>query len=305
MDNNLIPLMRREWLQHRFAWALMLLVPLALALLPLVFGSLELDGLEQARTPAEVALMVGILTLVITAAVLFLLLWVSSMFVAIGTPRRDHGDRSIEFWMSLPVSHAQSLAVPMLVHLLLVPAAALVAGMLAGSVVSLVTVGRLAGFAEWLALPWGTLALGMGAVTARVLAGLPLATLWLLPLLLAAMLANAWFKRWGLPVLAVGLSLGSTVLSKVFGVHGLAQALGSMVRQAGLSLAGASGSGVVINAQTPPREALLAMPGWALRDLAAALQAAASLQFLAVLALSALLFYGLVLWRQRGAGAQG
>ena len=56
---NLIPLMRREWLQHRFAWALMLLVPLALALLPLVFGSLELDGLEQARTPAEVALMVG------------------------------------------------------------------------------------------------------------------------------------------------------------------------------------------------------------------------------------------------------
>ena len=68
---------------------------------------------------------------------------------------------------------------------------------------------------------------------------------------------------------------------------------------------GASGSGVVINAQTPPREALLAMPGWALRDLTAALQAVVSLQFLTVLALSALLFYVLMLWRQRGASAQG
>lgn len=302
---NLTPLMRREWLQHRFAWALLVLVPLALAVLPLSFGSIEVDGLEQARTPAEVALMVGTLTLVITTAVLFLLLWVSSMFVAVGTPRRDHGDRSIEFWMSLPTSHAESLAAPLLVHLLLVPAAAMLAGLAAGTVVSLVTVGRLAGFAQWWSLPWGTLGLGMLAFVARVIAGLPLATLWLLPLLLAAMLANAYFKRWGLPVLAVGLSLGSTVLSKVFGLHFLSQTLGDLVRHAGLSLAGASGSGMTINEQNPPSEALSQMPGWALRDLGAALQATLSVQFLGALLVSALLFYGLVLWRQRGAGAHG
>ena len=29
---NLIPLMQREWLQHRFAWAMLILVPLALVL---------------------------------------------------------------------------------------------------------------------------------------------------------------------------------------------------------------------------------------------------------------------------------
>jgi hypothetical protein len=301
---NLIPLMRREWLQHRFAWSLLVLVPLALALLPLIFGSIEVDGLEQARTPAEVALMVGTLTLVITTAVLFLLLWVSSMFVAVGTPRRDHADRSIEFWMSLPTSHAESLAAPLLVHLLLVPAAALLVGLAAGTVVSLVTVGRLAGFTEWLSLPWGTLGLSLMAFVARVVAGLPLATLWLAPLLLAAMLANAYFRRWGLPVLVVGLSLGSTVLSKVFGLPLLQRTLGDLVHHAGLSLAGASGSGMTINEQNPPSEALSQLPAWALRDLGAAWQAVFSVQFLGVLLVSALLFYGLVLWRQRGAGAQ-
>jgi len=302
---NLLPLMRREWLQHRFAWALMVLVPLALAILPLTFGSIEVDGLEQARTPADIALLVGTLTLVITTAVLFLLLWASSLFVAVGTPRRDHGDRSIEFWLSLPTSHAQSLVAPLLVHLLLVPAAALLAGLASGLLISVVTVGRLAGFTEWLALPWGTLAFSMLALVARVMAGLPLATLWLLPLLLAAMLANAYFKRWGLPVLAVGLSLGSTVLNKVFGLPLLARTLGDWVRHAGLSLAGASGSGVTINAENPPNEVLSNLPGWALRDMGAALQAAATPQFLGALLVSALFFYGLVLWRQRGAGAHG
>jgi hypothetical protein len=302
---NLLPLMRREWLQHRFAWTLMVLVPLALAILPLIFGSIEVDGLDQARAPADIALLVGTLTLVITTAVLFLLLWVSSLFVAVGTPRRDHGDRSIEFWLSLPTSHAQSLAAPLLVHLLLVPAAALVAGLASGLLVSLVTVGRLAGLTEWLALPWGTLAFSMLAFVARVMAGLPLATLWLLPLLLAAMLANAFFKRWGLPALAVGLSLGSTVLNKVFGLPLLAHTLGDWVRHAGLSLVGASGSGMTFNAENPPSEALSNLPAWALRDLGAALQATATPQFLGALMVSALLFYGLVLWRQRGAGAHG
>jgi hypothetical protein len=303
--NKLVPLMRREWLQHRFAWALLVLVPLALAILPLTFGSMEIDGLAAARSPADVALLVGTMTLVITTSVLFLLLWVSSLFIAVATPRRDHGDRSIEFWMSLPTSHAESLAAPLLVHLLLVPAAALLAGLASGLLVSVVTVGRLAGFAEWFSLPWGSLALGMMALVARVMAGLPLATLWLLPLLLAAMLANAYFKRWGLPVLAVGLSLASFVLKMVFGQPFLAQTLSALVRHAGLSLSGASGEGMNISADNPPSEALASLPGWALHDLGAALQAAASPLFLGALVVSAALFYGLVVWRQRGAGAQG
>ncbi len=301
---NLVPLMRREWLQHRFAWALLVLVPLVLAILPLSFGSIEVDGMAAGQAPGQLALMVGTLTLVISTAVIFLLVWVTSLFIATATPRRDHADRSIEFWLSLPTSHSESLAAPLLVHLLLVPAAALLAGLACGLVVSLVTVGRVVSLGEWFSLPWGSLAVGMAALVARIMAGLPLATLWMLPLLLAAMLANAFFKRWGLPVLAVGLSLGSAVLKLVFGQPMLSNTMRDLVVNAGKALMGASGSGgFSISPENPPSEALSALPSFALHDLGAALQATASPLFLGTLLVSAALFYGLVLWRQRGAGA--
>ncbi len=301
---NLVPLMRREWLQHRFAWALLVLVPVALAILPLIFGSIEVDGVAASQVPAQLALMVGTLSMVISTAVIFLLLWITSVFVATASPRRDHADRSIEFWLSLPTSHSESLAAPLLVHLLLVPAAALLAGLAAGLLVSLVTVSRLAGLGEWFALPWGSLAIGMASLVARVMAGLPLATLWLMPLLLASMLANAYFKRWGLPVLAVGLSLGSAVLKGVFGQPLLSDTLRDLMINAARALMGASGQGgITISPEHPASEALSELPGFALHDLGAALQAAASPLFLGALLVSAALFYGLVLWRQRGAGA--
>jgi ABC-2 type transport system permease protein len=302
---NLIPLMRREWLQHRFAWALLVLVPLALAVLPLIFGSLEVDGMAASGGPGDLALMVGTLSIVISSAVIFLLLWVTSLFIALGTPRRDHADRSVEFWLSLPTGHSESLTAPLLVHLLLVPAAALLAGLACGVLVSFITVSRLASIGEWFSLPWGSIALGLMSLVARVIAGLPMAVLWLLPLLLAAMLANAFFKRWGLPVLAVGVALSSAVMNGVFGQPLLYSTLTALLRNAGLSLMGAGGSGVGITADNPPGEALSSMPGWAAHDFGASVQALASPLFLGSLAVSALLFYGLVIWRQRGAGAQG
>lgn len=302
---NLIPLMRREWLQHRFAWALLVLVPLGLAVLPLTFGSMEVDGVAANSGPDDLALVIGTLSIVISMAVIFLLLWVTSLFITLGTPRRDHADRSVEFWLSLPAGHSESLAAPMLVHLLLVPAAALLAGLACGVLVSFVTVSRLTSVAEWFSLPWGSLAVGLLAVTARVIAGLPMAVLWLLPLLLAAMLANAFFKRWGLPVIVVGLTLGSTVLDRVFGQPFLLSTVQALFRNSGLALVGAGHSTVTFNEGIPPGETLAGLPGWAAHDLGASVQALASPLFLGSLAVSALLFYGLVLWRQRGAGAQG
>jgi hypothetical protein len=302
---NLFPLMQREWLQHRFAWALLILVPLALAILPLAFGSIDVDGDMEQLSQADLSMVVGLISIIATAGVLFLLLWITSLFIAVATPRRDHGDRSIEFWLSLPTGHAESLAAPLIVHLLLVPAAALLAGLVSGVIVSLVVVTRVAGIGEWLSLPWGQVLTGVLAVVARVLAGLPLATLWLLPLLLAAMLSNAFFKRWGLPVLITALSLGSAVLTVLFGQPLLARTMTALLRNAGLALAGASGSGITITPNNPPVEALANMPGWAVRDLGAAIQQLGSPLFLGALLTSALLFYGLVLWRQRGAGAAG
>ena len=303
--NNLIPLMRREWLQHRFAWTLLMLVPLAVAVLPMAFGTVEFDSEMAQRTPPELALMVATVSTLVSAAVIFLLVWVTSIFITTSLPRRDHADRSVEFWLSLPTGHAESYAAPLLVHLVLAPAAALLVGLLGGYAISLLLVTRIVGFGDWLALPWNSLLPGTLAVVARVIAGLPLATLWLSPLILLAMLCNAWFRRLGFPVTVVALSLTSVLLKVVFGQPLLADSLGALGRNAGLALAGASGQGITINDGMSPMQALEGMASWAWHDFLAALQATASPLFLAALGVSAGLFMMLVLWRQRGAGAAG
>jgi ABC-2 type transport system permease protein len=302
--NNLIPLMRREWLQHRFVWALLMLVPLGLAVLLLSFGQIEMGDAMENRPPADVAAVMGGMTIVITSAIVFLLVWITSVFVTSGLARRDHADRSVEFWLSLPTGHAESYAAPLLVHLLLAPAAALGVGLAGGYLMSLLVVSRFVGVAEWLALPWGQVIAATLAMAGRVLAGLPLATLWLSPLIMGALLANALFKRWGLPVLAVGLGLGGVVLKHVFGQPLLSQAMARLGSEAATALLGAS--------QTPPTgdrpgavEVLTALPGWAWRDLGAAVSAAASPAMLGAVVVAAALFGALVYWRRQGAGITG
>jgi hypothetical protein len=305
MFKHLIPLMQREWLQHRLAWALLVLIPLGLAALPLVVGQIDLSGDMARHSGSELAALLGTIAIIATTAVIFMLVWITSVFITSSLARRDHADRSVEFWLSLPTGHSESLLAPLLVHLVLVPAAALVAGLLGGLLLSALTVTRFVGIGDWFALPWGSILSGMLALVARVAAGLPLATLWLMPLILLAIVANALFRRWGLPVLAVALGLGSVVLEKLFGQPLLGQTLAYLGQNAGLSLAGASGQGVSINENTPPAEALAGMPAWALHDFGAALQAAASPEFGAALLATAGLFAVLVLWRQRGAGHAG
>ena len=302
--NHLIPLMRREWLQHRFVWAMLMLVPLGLAVMLLSFGQIEMGDAMENRPPADVAAVMGSMTIVITSAIVFLLVWITSVFVTSGLARRDHADRSVEFWLSLPTGHAESYAAPLLVHLLLAPAAALLVGLAGGYVMSLLVVARFLGVTEWLALPWGQVILATVALAGRVLAGLPLATLWLSPLIMLALLANALFKRWGLPVLAVGLGLGGVVLKYVFGQPLLSQALSRVGSEAATALLGAS--------QQPPTgdrpsavEMLRALPGWAANDLGAAVSAAASPAMLAAVAVAAALFATLVYWRRQGAGTTG
>ena len=302
--NHLIPLMRREWLQHRFVWAMLMLVPLGLAVMLLSFGQIEMGDAMENRPPADVAAVMGSMTIVITSAIVFLLVWITSVFVTSGLARRDHADRSVEFWLSLPTGHAESYAAPLLVHLLLAPAAALLVGLAGGYVMSLLVVARFLGVTEWLALPWGQVILATVALAGRVLAGLPLATLWLSPLIMLALLANALFKRWGLPVLAVGMGLGGVVLKYVFGQPLLSQALSRVGSEAATALLGAS--------QQPPTgdrpsavEMLRALPGWAANDLGAAVSAAASPAMLAAVAVAAALFAALVYWRRQGAGTTG
>jgi ABC-2 type transport system permease protein len=297
---NLLALMRREWVQYRVSWLLLALVPLALALLLLGWGSIELDAEMGAMAPPDLALVLSALTVVISVGVMFLLFGVTSLFVAIGAPRRDHGDRSVEFWLSLPSGHAESLAAPMLVHLLLVPAAAVLAGLLAALPVSLVVVWRVTGAGAWWSLPWAELAGGVAAFAARLLAGLPLALAWLLPLLLAAMLANAFFRRWGLPLLVVAVALLSVGMDRIFGQPWLVQAIALVSNHAATSLIGASAAGgVTVDGAAQAREALLQLPGWAARDFGVALGELLQPAFAGALLVSAAFFAILVGWRQR------
>lgn len=298
--NAILPLMQREWLQHRFAWALLALVPLGLALVVASFAGVSVDGatlVEAGEMRLAPALALG--SMVASTALLFVILWVASLILISGLARRDHGDRSIEFWMSLPVGHGTSLAVPLLVHLLLVPAAALGIGLLGGWLLSLVLVGRFVGLGEWFTLPWGALLGAALAVLARLLAGLTLATLWIAPLVMLLILANAWFRRWGLVVLVVGIGIGGFVLDRAFGQAIVTDLVRDLLVNAGRALAGAGGDGMVIGRGDEVDLVLGQVPGWAWHDLLAALRGLASPLLAGALLFAGACFAALVDWRRR------
>ena len=194
--NKLLPLLRREWLQYRFGWTLMVAVPLGIALLLLAFGEIQIGQDDAERVGDNMAQLLAVGSMAGSAATLFIIACFSSIIIVAGMARRDHSDRSVEFWLSLPATHSASLAAPLIVHLLLVPAAALLAGLAGGLLVSLVLVTRLVGIGEWFSLPWLDLLPAVFALAARLLAGLPLAVLWMSPLILLVVLLSAWFRSW-------------------------------------------------------------------------------------------------------------
>ena len=186
-------LFKREWIQHRFAWGLMALVPLALGLLLVGFGQISIgDKGEPQNLP--LALTMG--SFAGTTAVYGLLAMAAAVVMLAGLARRDHVDRSVEFWLSLPAGHAQAWTAPLLTHLVLVPVAAIVFGALAGGVLSMVLVGRTSGLAAWWALPWSALLPGVAAVAGRLSVGMALAAIWLSPIVLLMVLLTAWLGRW-------------------------------------------------------------------------------------------------------------
>ncbi|HRC37147.1 MAG TPA: hypothetical protein PK420_03660 [Rubrivivax sp.] len=301
--NPIYPLMQREWLQHRFAWALLALVPLALALVLVSFGQIEFDDGEADRIGTALPAVMTLVAVAVCTVSAFVVFWVTSVIIATGLARRDHGDRSIEFWLSLPVGHVPSLAVPMLVHLVLVPAAALALGLLAGHGLAMVLVARFAGLSAWFGLPWADLFAATLALGLRLLAGLPLATLWLAPVILMAMLARAWIGRWGLPVLGLVLGLGGLLADRALGQPLLLPWLGHLIQQAVQAMAGAGEVSFTARGADEALAALRGLPGLALQDLGAALGALLSPAMAVGLVVSAVCFALLVDWRQRGSKA--
>ena len=288
-------LLLREWLQHHRGWLVLMLAPPLLLLLVVPFGSVEFDAGELGPLPA-----VSVMLMTMFAVPAFVL-GITALSLLIQTPglaRRDRQDRSIEFWLSLPTSHSASVAAPVLMHLVLVPLLAVAIGALLSHLIGFALVWKVFGAAEAFALPWGALALVGTVGGVRALLGVLLASFWLMPLLLATMAASAWLKRWGMPVLALALTLGHQLLATLYGV----------------TLIGDTLQGLIVNARralvhgAPPRprgseDAALAWladaPRWLATDGLAALRDLGQPLFVFALLASAAAFGLLVLRRRR------
>ncbi|MBI5258623.1 MAG: hypothetical protein HY855_19115 [Burkholderiales bacterium] len=307
MFQRFTPLLQREWMQHQRGWLVLLLAPLVLILLASTFAPIgmqvEIDGdTVVQRTPvAGVQALVSVLGMAVLTLMLALL---SSWFQAPGLARRDRQDRSIEFWLSLPIGHVQSLSATLLMHLLLLPWLALVAGAIGGVLVSLVVVAKSWGISAWFGLPWVGLLLGSGALLLRLAVGVLLAVLWLSPLILLLMAASAWLKRWGVPLVVGTLAAGGVVLQQLYDNRVIGDLLLGLLDNASRALIAADRSDqdkkLLVGMDSGAVDVLGRLPAWAMRDLADALHALLSPHFAAALVGAALCFGLLVLRRQRG-----
>ncbi|WP_431260328.1 hypothetical protein ACQ86G_09370 [Roseateles chitinivorans] len=291
-------LLLREWLQYKRAWIGLVLAPV-LVLLALVPFS-QVDGIDV-PSPEPVALIAGLLTV---GLVLALALGVST-YQLMGLARRDQQDRSIEFWSSLPGSHAASIGAPIVAHGLLVPVVATLLALVGGAVVGSAMAFKEFGLAalqqtQWAALFQGALWLGL-----RLAVGLVLAALWLSPIVLALMAASAWLKRWGAPLLVIGVSAFLKIYQNEPAAEMLRHALITQVAGVGASLV-QSGTRLVIESDGDGHlnmqdffDMLYRFPDYAREGLPQVLQAAVHPQFVGGLVIAGLCFWLLVLQRKR------
>jgi ABC-2 type transport system permease protein len=296
-------LLLREWMQHRLGWIIVVGAPLTLLLVISILGLGQVQIGDGDEVPP--ALAVAVVSIAAATGLTLGIAWLAVLLQSPGLARRDTQDRSIEFWLSLPVGHAQSVGAPLLAHLILVPIAALVAGVLGGVVLSLPVVAHMFGIAEWAALPWGSLLAALAALTLRLALGIVLATLWLSPLILGTMAASAWLKRWGAPAIAAVLGIGGLVLDKVYGNPIVWTVMDSLFRHASRAFIAAEpdANPERWNIRSPHDvDAVLGIvPKNALLDGVNALGQLVTPSFVAVAAVAVGAFMLLVLRRQRGA----
>lgn len=304
--DRLPTLMKREWLQHRTGWLVLMGLP---AVAMLVLGLFDGHGVQISvngddhSIAAINALPAALQTVgwsVATMAATFVLAALAVLAQLPGLARRDVQDRSIEFWRSLPTSHVQNVAALLLMHLLVLPGLALMVAMVAGQLVALVAIASQQGLMAWLQQPWWTLLPALLAVSTRALLGLLLAVAWLSPLLLLTMAASAWLKRWALPVVVVVTLLGVHWLDPRLPMPLVKPSLDRIGQEAiNALLATRAFQGAHFEGPADVMAALPQLPALLLRDAAQLLSNAASPAFIAALAVAALGFGLLVLRRQR------
>lgn len=295
-SQRFLTLIQREWMQHRLGWMLVMLVPPALVLLLMPLQGPIVDGDNAVPPPVAVA-AVAILGSIVGV---FSLSWIVSMFQLSGLARRDQQDRSIEFWLSLPATHTESIGATVLTHALLVPLAAMSVGLLCGPVLAAGAMLKIHGFAGFAQAPWGSLMTIAFLGWVRLSIGLVLMTLWLAPMFMAMMAASAWLKRWGVPVLVGGTVIIANVLDKIYHNKLIAQLLKAQFEGGGKALFNASmtleGRDAAQQLENESVTALLQLVG---HDLGAAFMQLASPHFVGGLVVAALCFHLLVIKRRQ------
>jgi ABC-2 type transport system permease protein len=295
MNKRFATLLQREWMQHGRGWMILLALPWVVIMgLGLFAGfRIEMDGERPTAT-------VGTLMLTIALTMMTLgLACGAALLMAPGLARRDVQDRSIEFWVSLPSSHVQSLAATLLMHLVALPVAGIVVGVIGGLLATPLLAAQHWGLGAWAGLPWGQLMLAFIGMALRLSFGIVLAVLWLSPLILGTMAASAWLKRWGVPAVVGGLVAGHALLEKFYNVTAVGDAVRTLLEQAVRAVVATADKGRELNSVNEIEAFVPALPAWLLQDAAMAVSALATPAFLAALAGGALMFGLLVLRRQR------
>ena len=302
-----IMLMRREWMQHRIGWLVVMLAPSVLLLLAsFIDGGIQINvNNDQVQLPplthAPALVQTGLLVLAVTGLTLALAL-LSLGFQAPGLAWRDQQDRSIEFWTSLPVGHAKAVGAMLVAQALLMPMLAVAVGIAGGVAASAVAIVATHGPLAWLGQPWGHLLLAAAALLLRMTVAVVVAMAWLSPLLLLTMAASAWLRRWGVPVVAALTLAGTLILDKRLPEPLIGPALWVPTSEALHALIYFD---AVRDLQlNTAQDAIALLPGLPLRflnDLPPMLGALATPAFALALAGGALGFALLVLRRQRGA----
>lgn len=291
--NRFVWLLRREWMQHHRGWLILAVAPAIVVLLGLPFGTVQLD--EVVSSPMLAAMGASIYLMALLALAL-----TAMLFQAPGLARRDQQDRSIEFWLSLPTGHVESVSATLLMHLLLMPALVLVISALFAQGAAALLVVKVLGMpalsqispAAWLNFN--------ALMLLRQALGLVFCALWLSPLILLAMAASAWLKGWGVPALVAAIAVLGLLLQQLTGQMMVWQLLATWWQQAKVALLPLTRGEIPFAALATNDEALPWLSNWMLHDIGRLLRDALHPSFAGALLLAACGFSLLVWKRSRG-----
>jgi ABC-2 type transport system permease protein len=287
-------LILREWMQHKRGWLITMLLPPIIFLVVLPFG--QVHGL-----PIEHPLPIALIIMLASTIGVFGVSYTGAMFQLPGLARRDQQDRSIEFWLSLPAGHGESIGATLVTHALLVPLVAALVGFAFGAVIAPGLIAKQGGLAALASVPWfSVLAVGLPALL-RGLLGVILMSLWLAPLMLIVMAASAWLKRWGVPAVAIVVGIGGTILAKVYDMPVVWDLLQAQLQGASRALLAEPDALRDQLQQLETSGTAFHAAGWALKDALTALADLGSPHLVGGLIVAAACFGLLVLKRSRSA----